>query len=98
MCSQELYVLQLEEWNVLDPMYCSALGRALTALTNLSKIHLDYSHLGSSDEEEIEDSDWDKIAYNVSLLRSLRCASYAQTQCYAFKTPEVARMQSRSAM
>ena len=49
-----------------------ALGDALLALTRLTKLHLEISHLGGGFMGVHEDWDWDDIAWNVCQLRQLR--------------------------
>jgi len=56
------------------PYYTQALGKALRALTGLTKLHLDFVYDDDNEEEHEDDWNYDTngIADNVATLRSLR--------------------------
>ncbi len=72
---QELRIIRAHEvkFEYDEPFYSQALGRALLALTQLTKLHLEISHNGKDNcSGDIEDWDWDYIAAEVSRMPQLR--------------------------
>lgn len=73
MRSQELHVCGAEEDNAYSwrPYYTEALGQALTELTLLTKLHLEYDYVEDdcSDQDDFDDNG---IADSTASLPSLQ--------------------------